>query len=342
MTNMKSRLLSLGVLIVLLFIITSGCLQLLYDEVAPDPVIQRAEPYISKIVMNDIELRAYANSIINECKSGSTECQVNAIYRHIVENYNYLSDPVGTELIQTPQETIQIGGGDCEDLSILLNSLLENIGINTYLVLTDTHAYSLACDVNTSQLWDYVEESLISQVEKDWGESIRQTYEKSFALQGYFSWYYGGDGSSMQENIDYLELRYDIQSSQPLHLYVVPSRDDYDKFTQSQTFMQYAGQEEENILSVSDSIIIDRNGGIILDNEGWQDATVTVNIEFYFHPSFYELFKNNTIWSYNLEGTPCVVLDPTAGDYGYPGYDARLEGEKIAINALTKEYTYLG
>jgi hypothetical protein len=36
-----------------------------------------------------------------------------------------------------------------------------------------------------------------------------------------------------------------------------------------------------------------------------------------------------------------VVLDPTAGVYGYPGYDAELTGEKIAFNPKTKEYVFL-
>ena len=46
----------------------------------------------------------------------------------------------------------EIGGGDCEDLTILLNSYLENLGIETYLVLTDNHAYTLACDIDPKKL----------------------------------------------------------------------------------------------------------------------------------------------------------------------------------------------
>jgi hypothetical protein len=35
------------------------------------------------------------------------------------------------------------------------------------------------------------------------------------------------------------------------------------------------------------------------------------------------------------------VLDATTRKYGYPGYNANLKGEKIAIDPLTKEYMYL-
>ena len=44
---------------------------------------------------------------------------------------------------------------------------------------------------------------------------------------------------------------------------------------------------------------------------------------------------------YKIGNKKCVVLDATAGEYGYPGYDGNLEGEKIAIDPLTKDYFYL-
>lgn len=141
------------------------------DNIFLDEEIQDAKPYLDEIVSDNIELRSYANSIVSDCQD--KECQINSIYRYIVENFNYLSDPVGVELIQTPQETIDIGGGDCEDLSILFISLLENIGIKAYLVLTDNHAYALAVDVDTDNLWKYIEQSFIEFAEKEWGDEIR-------------------------------------------------------------------------------------------------------------------------------------------------------------------------
>ncbi len=51
--------------------------------------------------------------------------------------------------------------------------------------------------------------------------------------------------------------------------------------------------------------------------------------------------KTSKISYYEIDGKKCVVLDATAGKYGYPGYDANPEGEKIAIDPLTKEYFYL-
>ena len=89
-----------------------------------DPIIQKVEPFISKIVFDDVNLRSKAGSIVSGCPSGDKECQLNKVYRYVVESYNYYSDPRNREFIQSPYETMNIKGGDCEDLTILLNSLL--------------------------------------------------------------------------------------------------------------------------------------------------------------------------------------------------------------------------
>jgi len=334
---MKKQLVIIG--IVALLVSVSGCTQL---QTMVDPVVQRAEPYISKIVSNDITLRSYANSIIKDCPPNNKEAQINAIYRYIVENYNYLSDPTDVELIQSPQETMQVKGGDCEDLAILLNSLLENIGTKTYLVITDTHVYSLAYNIDTNSLWTYVEQSLIKQVEKDSGENIRQKYNQTFVLKANYNWYYGGEGSPLETSFDYLNISYKITSNKPLHFYVVPSKQDFNLLVNNSEFTHYPSCEHENILNTEGVCsYLDKYGGIALSNNNRNDATVTVDLLFYFHPSFYELFKNETITSYKIDSVNCVVLDATAGLYGYPGYDGGLTGEKIAIDPLTKEYVYL-
>jgi transglutaminase-like putative cysteine protease len=174
---------TIAILITIFLIINfSGCTQLEDLFGLGDPVLRRAEPYINKIIYEDENITDYALSIIKNCSTNNKECQITAIYRHIVENYEYVSDPGDKELIRTPFETINLKGGDCEDLSILLNSLLESIGIKTFLVLTDSHAYSLAYDVDINNLWNYVEQSLISQVEKDSGDKIWAYYNDTFNI----------------------------------------------------------------------------------------------------------------------------------------------------------------
>lgn len=114
----------------------------------PDnPVVNEFEPYLNKIILNNKTIRSKAVSIVKDCPTANKECYVAKIYHYVVANYKYFSDPRSGDTIQTPFETMEIGGGNCVDLTILLISLLENVGIKTYFVIskTETHAYSLAC-----------------------------------------------------------------------------------------------------------------------------------------------------------------------------------------------------
>ncbi len=302
-----------------------------------------------------MNLRKQAASIVSESPSGDKECQVNKIYRYVVENFDYYSDPRSREFIQSPSETMNIKGGDCEDLTILLMSLLENLGIKTYLILTEDHAYCLACDIDTDDLWQYIEESIITQVSKDFGQKegmnvviedgslfILEEKQQTFVLDAGHLYYYGGDGSKFTSPIEYMNIKYEVSSSQPLTIYIVPSITDYELMSDGRTFTHYPTCQKQNILRISDSCDgLTNYGGLILENDNRYDATVDLNTKFYRYYSAYEFLENKEITYYEIDNHKCIVLDATAGKYGYPGYDAKPEGEKIAIDPVTKEYIYL-
>ena len=57
------------------------------------------------------------------------------IFNDFVKEIVYTSDPrATTEYVQFPNETINLRGGDCDDLSVCYSSLLESVGIETALV----------------------------------------------------------------------------------------------------------------------------------------------------------------------------------------------------------------
>jgi hypothetical protein len=327
-------------IIFVIIISTTGCFET-FSNFDLDPHIMRANPYLKKIDVNNETLRDYAFSVIQNVQTDEKAYLLNQIYRHIVENYQYISDPEDEEVIQSPFETIQIKGGDCEDLTILLISLLENIGINSYLVLTDTHAYALAVDINPDSLLPYVEASLLEQVEQDNDAKIRQKMNDTISLARESKWYYGGNGSILSDSFESLTITYSFISNHPITLYVVPSINDFNSFANDTTFQHFVNCQHIKQTKVNDSCKMYSYGGVILYNDGFRPATITIEIEQYFKPSFYSLFQNNTISSYSFEGKQSVVLDPTAGLYGYPGYDANVTGEKIAFDPVTKNYIYL-
>jgi len=344
------------VIIVISTVVMSGCIdEGSLSNITGDPVVKRAQPYISQIVFDDINLRKEAATIVSDCPSGDKECQISEIYRYIIENYSYYSDPRNQEFIQSPYDTMDVQGGDCEDLTILLMSLLENLGIKTYFVITDDHAYCLAYDVDTENLLQYIEEPLLIQVLQDMNQNgnmevvmeggkiyIVEQKKQTFTLKPGYLFYYGGNGSALSSPFEYMVVKYDISSSQPLTTYVVPSRKDYELLSQNKPFEYYPSCKNQDVIWTSDSCNgLTTYGGLVLKNDNRNDAIVDMDLRFYFYYSHVELFRDQQISYYEIDGKKCIVLDATAGKYGYPGYDASIEGDKIALDPLTKDYSYL-
>ena len=323
-------------------------------KVSKDPVIQDAELYLNQIVLEDVNLRTWAASVVRECPSGDKDCQINKLYRYVVENYDYYSDPRRSgEFIQSPAETMRVKGGDCEDLTILLVSLLENLGIKTYLVLTESHAYCLACGVDSENLWHYIEETIKMQAAKDLGQEgqkvviedgrlfVVKEEERSFVLKAGQTFYYGGDGSTFTPP-KYLNLKYGLSSSQPLTIYVVPSRADFELASKGRGFKSYPSCKKQNILRIRDSCEgLRTHGGLVLKNPNRQDARVSLNMKFYFYYPAYKILAGQKMQRYSMNDEICVVLEATAGKYGYPGSGGRLEGKKTVIDPMTREFFYL-
>ena len=57
------------------------------------------------------------------------------IFNEFAKLIVYVSDPRATaEYVQFPKQTLDLKGGDCDDLSVLYSSLLESVGVQTALV----------------------------------------------------------------------------------------------------------------------------------------------------------------------------------------------------------------
>jgi hypothetical protein len=313
-----------------------------WEQPASDAFLQNATPYIEKLDLADSELQAYANTILNGCDSSARECQVNALYRDVLKNYTCVSAPLDSGTLQTPQETIQGKEGTCEDLSILLCSLLSNSGIPTYLVFTDDHVYAMASDVNIDSLWEVAEHSLILQVEQTFGEPISQPFIQTYTLLPLNMLYAGGlEGQTFAGVIDYMTIDYSIESDQPLHLFVIPTQTQFFALRDGDlaNFTHIAQWEETNLTNKTGTIPqLFTYGGIILFNEGASAATVSFDFLFSFQPSFYTTYNKNKLTAYEIVGKDAVILNPTLGNYGFPGYDAEVVGEKKVIDPVTKQY----
>jgi hypothetical protein len=316
-----------------------------WEEPTVDLFLQQAEPFIERVVVDDSALQSYANTVFDGCGASALECRVNALYRDVLMNYTCVSAPMSNATLQTPQETIQQKEGTCEDLSILLCSLLHNSGILSSLVFTDEHVYALVPDVNADDLWAVAEQSLLRQVEDHFGEPMSQPYQQTYTLPPANMLYVGGEaGKTFTGLIDWMTIDYSLESDKPLHMFVVPTQKEFFALRDGDlaNFTQLTQYEVVNLTAKTGTIPqLTTYGGVILLNEGAQTATVNVDFLFTFRPSFYSTYNRNTLTTYEFRGTNAVLLDPTLGEYGFPGYAGHIIGEKTAIDPLTKLYVTL-
>jgi len=64
--------------------------------------------------------------------------EVRAIQEWVQDNIHYVRDTYGSEVFQTPQRTLALGAGDCDDLSILTAAMLMSIGYRVGIILIDS------------------------------------------------------------------------------------------------------------------------------------------------------------------------------------------------------------
>lgn len=313
-----------------------------WEKPPSDAFLNTAEPFLLKLDLQDSKLQSYANTILTGCDASNTECFVNAVYRDVLMNYTCLAAPKNNTTLQTPQETIQKKQGTCEDLSILLCSLLSNIGLTSYLVFTNTHVYAMVSDANADDLWNVAEQSLIHHAEDVFGEPIQQSYYQTYTLPSMGVLYAGGEeGKTYADVIDSMTIDYNIQSDQQLTLFVVPTWTEYNEFMKGD-FANFTPIDQWNFTNTTGTIPeLSTYGGIMLYNAGAQTAAVTVDLFFSFQPSFYKTYNKDALTVFSIWGKDALLLDPTLDDFGFPGYDANVSGVKKAINPETKEYVTL-
>lgn len=62
------------------------------------------------------------------CAMRDEWCEIVTIWNFVVANVRYVYDPSAYDLFCTAEYTLRAGGGDCDDMTILLASLLKSVG----------------------------------------------------------------------------------------------------------------------------------------------------------------------------------------------------------------------
>lgn len=74
------------------------------------------------------EVRQKALSLTQGLRSKDRIGEIKALWSYVKNNIRYVRDIRNVETVQTPEQTLRQGSGDCDDKSLLLASLLESIG----------------------------------------------------------------------------------------------------------------------------------------------------------------------------------------------------------------------
>lgn len=75
-----------------------------------------------------LPVRLAAQQITRDLRQRDFPAEVDALHAFVRDRVRYVRDIRGVETLQTPEATLRIGSGDCDDKSTLLAALLEALG----------------------------------------------------------------------------------------------------------------------------------------------------------------------------------------------------------------------
>ena len=74
------------------------------------------------------QVRQIVQVLTRDLKQKEWLGEITRIHEFVRDHIRYIRDPSGTELLQTPEATLQLGSGDCDDKSSLTAAMLLSIG----------------------------------------------------------------------------------------------------------------------------------------------------------------------------------------------------------------------
>ena len=107
-----------------------------------------ASDFLPYLIYDSTLVRKNAVELTRDCKVNDKACMTNEIFNTITKNIKYVEDARDIEHAQSVAKTLTIKAGDCEDMTILLSTYLESVGIKSILLLTNSHIYTLACNLD--------------------------------------------------------------------------------------------------------------------------------------------------------------------------------------------------
>jgi len=283
-----------------------------YDGEMPERYVRRGfQPYIKAVNKNSQQLRALGAKIAGNCPD--TECKAARVYAFVQRDVRYLSDPAGFELIQKPEETLALMAGDCEDLAILVSSLLWNIGVETQLVATDSHMYSRVCGIDRHRFEGILED--------EYASSLTVTDTRQY-LPANSAWAVSFEGTGAEK-----AYVIEFSAGEPVDIYLFPDKNEFDKMTKGGNFRYYDTCSAKN--SRGEKLWCGIEQGNVIGVKTRKASVLT------FKAVKSASLSSDLVFEEDEEGTLCVPLDAAIkGAQVLPGMGMDEDGitEKYVID----------
>lgn len=112
----------------------SATLQAIPDGKAGTVATLKIMREITKAGKTSLPVRNLAIGLISHLQQKDYFNEIKTLHRFVRDQIRYVKDVRGVETVQTPDVTLAIRAGDCDDKSVLLAALLESIGHPTRFV----------------------------------------------------------------------------------------------------------------------------------------------------------------------------------------------------------------
>ena len=96
--------------------------------------------------LKDPQMRQLGLAVTQHCPARDDRCELKAIFDFVVRNVRYTGDIAHKDTFQTALRTLQFGGGDCDDHSVLCAVLAMENGFDFKFRITS----------NTGASWDHI------------------------------------------------------------------------------------------------------------------------------------------------------------------------------------------
>jgi len=83
---------------------------------------------LTDLNVRDTALRVVTRAGIRPKNYGG---EITALFRFVRDRVHYVKDPIGVELVHSPDEILKRMAGDCDDKAVLLSALLQSLGHKT-------------------------------------------------------------------------------------------------------------------------------------------------------------------------------------------------------------------